>query len=219
MSYRYEDVEQATLEQAEREAMQRPEPCHMYDDRLYTTHAPVISWAVNGDDLLEQSNYLMVTKHLTDVAGVDDQLVIEGTMRDWAVGELRQTFVRVRDEFGAFTRVWREAVSIALYLRDTYPVFDEEDHCNLEFSQWTNQVEQAMAEASADYEFLDGEKYLLLQNLAIGDLQMSDAIEYHGCPDDEQLLGAYKHARDVYYGDLAYDHFTAQITGQGVFSL
>lgn len=218
-SYRYQSVDRETLEQAAREALVRPEPSHMNDRRLYVTHAPVISWAVNGDDLAEQSNYLQVTQYLTDLAGADDQLVIEGNMRDWAVGPMRQTFVQVRDEAGTFTHVWREAVAIALYLRDTYPVFDEEDFAALEFSQWTKQVEEAMKDAAYEYADIDGEHHLLLQNLAIGDLQIEGAIEHHGCPENDQLLSAYVAARDTFYGDLAREHDTAQIDGQGAFTL
>jgi hypothetical protein len=219
MTYRYESVDRETLEQAAREALERPEPSHMRDSRLYVTHAPVISWAVNGDDLVEQSNYLTVTKYLTDLAGTDDQLVIDAQMQDWAVGPLRQTFVQVRNEVGAFTHVWREAVAIALYLRDKYPVFDDEDHSALEFSLWTKQVEEAMAEATYEYVDLDGDKHLLLQNLAIGDLQIEGAIEHHGCPENDALLDAYVTARDTYYGDLAREHAFAQIDGQGALAL
>lgn len=215
----YQDVDEETLERAEAEAMERPEPCHMWDERLYTTHAPVISWAVNGDDLLAQSNYLTVTAHLTDLAGADDEQVIDAQIRDWAVGSLRQTFVQVRDEAGAFTRVWREAVGIALFLRDNYPVFDEADFSELEFGSWTKQVEERMAYATEDYDEVDGERYLLLQNLAIGDLQTADQIEYHGCPEDDVLLAAYRAARDTYYGDLGREQMDAQIAGQGALSL
>ena len=219
MSYTYRPVDRATLEQAEREAMVRPEPSHMGDKRLYTTHAPVISWAVNGDDLVEQSNYLAVTTYLAGLAGSEDQMVIDATMNDWAVGPMRQTFVQVRDDAGVFTHVWRESVAIALYLRDTYPVFDEADYVALEFSVWTKQVDEAMAEATYEYADLDGAAHAVLQTLAIGDLQTVGEVDYHACPEQDVLLDAYRAARDTYYGDMAHAHFVAQIDGQGVLAL
>lgn len=216
MSYEYEQPTRAELEQAEAEAMVRPDPCSMFDERLYTTHAPVIDWAVNSGDHAAESNYTLITQHLIEVAGPDDRAVIEGTMSDWLVGPLKQTFVQVRDDEGTFTRVWMEAVAIALYLRDCYPLFDEDDVSAREFDAWTNQVDQEMEYATSDFVDVDGaDLHTKLCYVAIGDLQEAGSVDYLGCPDRAELVEAYAKARDTYYGDLALEQMQAQIPGQG----
>lgn len=220
MSYEYTEPSLSDLEKAEQEAMVRPEPCYMRDERLYTTHGPVISWAERGGEEIPESNYLLVTAHLSEIAGPDDRMVIDGTFSDWAVGSLRMTFVQVRDDAGEFTRVWKEAVAIALYLRDVHPVFDDDDVSQREWESWTKFVDGEMAHVTEDWADVDGEDlHSKLCYTAIGDLQDSGAIDYYSYPDRAELQDAYRNARNTYYTDVAQLHLGAQIAGQGALSL
>ena len=82
-----DDVTDEMLQQAAREGLTQPSDSAMWDERLYTTHAATLTWAVNGDDLLEESNYLTVLDYLQGVAGDDaDEHVIDSTVSHWAVG-------------------------------------------------------------------------------------------------------------------------------------
>jgi hypothetical protein len=96
------DFDPEHLAKAAEEALTRPSNSAMWDDRLYSTHGPVIGWAERGDDLVEESNYLMALDRLRAAADdgredteVSDEHVIDATIRDWLVGSLRQVFVQV----------------------------------------------------------------------------------------------------------------------------
>lgn len=155
----HDEIDNETLERAEREALVRPSNSAMWDERLYTTHAPVMSWAERGDDILAESNYLMILEQLRGVAAWEDrdnqetpdEYVIDATISDWLVGSLRQIFVRVRDEAGEYTHVFRESVRIALELRD-YPVFNESDYSEREWAEWERQFDDALSDARNEYE-------------------------------------------------------------------
>jgi hypothetical protein len=143
---------------AESEAMQRPSNSAMWDDRLYVTHVPVMSWAERGDDILSESNYLTALDMLRGAADIDsDEHVIDATISDWLVGSLRQIFVQTRTDDGAFTPAFREAVAIAYALRD-YPVLDESDYSEREFEEFERQFADALNDAQNDYERLCEER-------------------------------------------------------------
>lgn len=147
MPYMSDTVTDEDMTQAATEAFVRPRPSSMWDERLYTSHAPVMSWAERGDDFLAESNYRAALELLTVAAGDDaDDHVIDATISDWLVGSLRQIFVQARDESGAFTPVWREAVRIAYALKD-YPVLDESDLSERESAEFDRQLEDALWQA------------------------------------------------------------------------
>lgn len=148
----YLDIDEDTLARAEREAMERPSNSAMWDERLYNTHAPVMSWAERGDDIAEESNYRSALRIITETAGKDvDDHVIDATISDWLVGSLRQIFVQVRDADGSFTPAWREAVNIALGLQD-YPLVDDADYSDREHAEYERQYADAIGDARNDYE-------------------------------------------------------------------
>lgn len=195
MHYTSDELSIEQLQQAEREALTRPSNSAMWDDRLYGTHAPVISWAERGDDLLAESNYLCVLEHLQAVAVWEDrdnqetadEYVIDATISDWLVGSLRQVFVQVRDEDGAYTHVFREAVAIALELRDCYPVFNESDYSEREWAAYEVALEDAIDSAAA--------------KLALDRYVDSDA-ELYDTDDSEELQGRIKERTYELVSDL-----------------
>lgn len=132
------------LEKAAREALTQPSHSAMWDDRLYRTHGPVVSWCPQGDDLLSLSNFVRIGEDLTGLAGEeDDGDVFEANVGHWLVGSLAQLWVRVRDESGEFTPAFCEAVAIAQAL-DAYPVYDEDDYSRREWEAFEETVWEAL---------------------------------------------------------------------------
>lgn len=188
-----EDIDNGTLEEAEREAREsRPSNSAMWDDRLYLTHFPVLSWAERGDDILSESNYLMALELLKGAevhdervrvpgnderAGdIDDSDVIDATISDWLVGSLRQIFVRSRAVVDdTFTGAWKEAVSIASALQ-SYPVLDDSDFSEREWKAFEtdadNALEHARHETDTDTEFA---AYISI----VWDVASNDGFEEH----------------------------------------
>ena len=155
----YSEDELATIEDcdiAAREALVRPSDAAFWDDRLYTSHVPVLSWADRSDDVLSESNFHTVLAELQDFdRGLEDvdyagdaADVFEASVSHWAVGSLRQIWVRVYVAGSEeYTVAFRRAVSIALYLRDDYPVFDDDDLSTREFEAHEETLELALHDA------------------------------------------------------------------------
>lgn len=146
------DIDDETLTEAAKEALQRPSDAAFWDERLYTTHGLTFGWADRGDDLLAESNYHVALSAIRDAAGEDaDDHVIDGSVSHWLVGSMRQLFVQVRDDSGAFTAAWREAVACGLALQD-YPILDESDYSERESNEYWRQYADALGDARNDYE-------------------------------------------------------------------
>lgn len=148
MAYnRADDISDEDLAQAEKEAFARPSDASFWDERMYDTHAPVMSWADRGDDLLEASNFHAALAILTDAdTGEDDPHVFDASVSHWLVGSLQQIWVRARDDSGAFTPAWRTAVAIAFALQE-YPVLDESDLSERESEAFDTQFDDALWQA------------------------------------------------------------------------
>jgi hypothetical protein len=217
------DLDRRTLERAEKEGLERPSNSSMWDPRLFETHAATLSWAERGDDLAEESNYLKVLEHLRDLAGEDaDEHIIDASIRDWAVGSLRQLFVQTRDSEGEFTLAFCEVVAIAIALRDEYPIWDEQDYNDREFYRWQSNVLEELRHVAADDE-LDEKLTEQLIDAAVTVLQEDGDLDYLSVPDRATLTDAYRRAtqdaRDEYYTALGTAHMTTQIEGQGSLAL
>lgn len=97
-------------------ALVRPSDFGRFDARLYSTHAPVYSWAENSGDLLDESNHATILADLEGTAShqayrtdielrtIDEDSdesddyesdVFNAFVRHWAVGPCSQIFVRV----------------------------------------------------------------------------------------------------------------------------
>jgi hypothetical protein len=208
------EMDNETLERAEREAMQRPGPCGIWDDRLYNTHAPVIGWAERGDDLMEESNYLTVLAHLQGIAVHDDgdaqpegnDYVIDATMGHWLVGSLRQVFVRVRDDAGEFTQVWVEAVGTVTFLREDYPLFDESDYSEREWARFEENLEDALIYAAREFVWDDNDDVTEIRERVYTQMHDGNLDLFVGGDDplDESAAEeAYLVARQAHFEGLA----------------
>lgn len=91
------EIDEDTLREYAENGLERPRDAMFRDDRCHTTHVPVVGWAEHGDDILEESNFL-VAKGLIEGAAEDDEHVFEGSARHWLVGSLRQVWVQVYEE-------------------------------------------------------------------------------------------------------------------------
>lgn len=168
----YRHLSDEDLREAAKEALERPSDAAFWDERLYTTHAPVLAWADRGDDLIAESNYLRVLEDLTAHAANAEHFdaeaheweeccrqegtaypgnceraegyLIDASIGHWLVGSLRQLFVQVYEDDGeTFTHVWREAVEIAYALRD-YPIYDEDDFNEREWEEFERVLGEAL---------------------------------------------------------------------------
>jgi hypothetical protein len=154
MNYTTEDFDDDDYRKAADEALTRPSDASFWDDRLYTTHAPVLSWADRGDDLIAESNFHTVLAHLTEIAAEagEGDAVFDGSVSHWLVGSLKQVYVQVYDGEGGFTRTFKEAVCVAHGLRD-YPVFDEQDWSTREWEQNERLFDETLSEVADRHEF------------------------------------------------------------------
>lgn len=205
-----EEWDLATIEEcdmAAREALKRPSDAAFWDRRLYTSHVPTLSWADRSDDILAESNFYTVLEDLQaydrgleDVDYVGDMAdVFDGSVSHWAVGSLRQIYVRVYldDESTEYTVAFRRAVHIALKLRDEYPVFDESDYSEREWKAFEKDVEDALAYAQRDYD--DDDVHLVtdatqrfFDRISTGDLYPGE----NGSCDWDEVATLYREARE-----------------------
>lgn len=88
-----------TLNEIATKCLERPSDAMFWDDRLFTTHGALFSWAELGDDILEESNYKSALSLILGAAGDDaDERVIDGTVRHFACGSLRTIYVQVYEK-------------------------------------------------------------------------------------------------------------------------
>jgi hypothetical protein len=151
---RPEEIDTDTLVKHADAALTRPSDYAAWDDRWYTTHGCVATWADRGDDILAESNYHAMLAALNGAVAHDETGASEARGDDvedssashWAVGSLRQLMVRVRDDAGEFTPAFREAVACALALQE-YPLLDESDYSERETEAWFKTFDLALDDA------------------------------------------------------------------------
>jgi hypothetical protein len=126
-----------TLVRAATEALTRPDSYFTSDDNLFWTHGITLG-THRDDDTMGVSNYACVTRDMTEVFPAD---VYEQHFSHWAVGYGQSLVVRVlRDadddiEPGNITAAFAAITSIATWLRDDYPLYDESDYSEREYAE------------------------------------------------------------------------------------
>ena len=216
MSYdQYGVPDTDVLERTAVEALTRPSDAAFWDDRLYTSHGATLSWAERGDDILEESNYLMALEAIQGAAGDDaDEHVIDASVSHWLVGSLRQIFVQVRDDAGDFTPAWIEAVTIGLYLKEDYPVLDESDFSEREWEAYASNLDDAVNSIENDFDEDENVKAITAyahEHEYFGETfgQLSN-----GEVSWEDVGESWAEAREAFYLERAQEAQDAQIEGQ-----
>jgi hypothetical protein len=218
-----EDIDRDTLEKAAREGFERPANAAFWDDRCYTTHVPVLSWADRSDDVLDESNYHTALAMLAGAVAHDESGASEergddfhdGSSSHWLVGSLRQIWVRVyvSDEWEhqesdarEFTPAFIEAVRIALSLQD-YPILDESDYSEREYAAWEAVTDDALDTAARDHVDSDTERALFYWLVTAVEPYRD---ELHECgfpdPDWDRVAELYATARGDHFEWLAARH-------------
>lgn len=206
-------IDRDTLEQAAREALTRPDHYAAFDDRWYTTHGCVMQWADRADDVLAESNYLVMVDRLNaaiahDETGASEARgddVEDSSARHFAYGSVRELFVRVRDDEGAFTPAFIAAVEIRLWLRD-HSMLDESDFSDREYAAWEAAMDDAIDSAARDHRATDtAQDEQVIYYLLTTDRESYDLMDC-GFPDPDYDLvhKIYGEARDYYFAWLAY---------------
>jgi hypothetical protein len=200
------NVDIDTLVEYAESGLERPSDAAFWDERLYSTHAPVIGWAERGDDILEESNYLSALDLIRGAAGEDvEEHVIDATVGHWLVGSLRQLFVQVYEDESReeFTQAFIEAVEIAEGLKD-YPVVDESDYSEREWKQYEENLSEALDDAQRQYDLDTDEEAQAIRD-AFYDVQ-GDRLPWDGVDVSwDAVEELYREVRD--------EHFTALVLG------
>ncbi|MFE9254054.1 hypothetical protein [Streptomyces sp. NPDC006879] len=116
-------LDRDTLTEIAERCLTRPSDALFFDDRLFTTHGAMFSWAELGDDILEESNYLSALSLIEGAAGdFADTHVIDGTSRHFACGSLRTIYVQVYETY-------EEECECA-------PTWQHEDECERDEDSW-----------------------------------------------------------------------------------
>lgn len=131
----------ATILQFAEEALERPSDSVWYDDRLWNTHTFMFASAPDSNDLVSQSNYRTLLRDLH--AAYPRQITASG-FGHWTYSHYDALLVQVVYSNGEITPGFAEAVEIALYLRDEYPLWDDNDHSELEMWIWTTAITDAV---------------------------------------------------------------------------
>lgn len=125
------EFDEDTLAKAAQHALTKPDDYWASDDRWFTSHGLVTSWADRQTDLLAESNYLTALKIIQSAAAeLADTHVIDTSASHWGRGSMRQLMVQVYNDPGnpesGYTEAFQAAVSCALALQE-YAVLDETD--------------------------------------------------------------------------------------------
>lgn len=205
------EVDTDVLERAAAESLTRPSDASFWDDRLFTTHGATLSWAERGDDILEESNYLMAEEAIRAAAGDDaDEHVIDATIKHWLVGSLRQLFVQVRDDAGDFTPAWIEAVTIGVGLKEDYSVLNESDYSEREYAVYEANLAEAVNSVENDY---DEDQNVAEITAYAHEYNYFESVEYSEVDWDDVKSG-WVAAREAYYAERGSAVLNAQIEGQ-----
>ncbi|WJN63170.1 hypothetical protein [Streptomyces phage phiScoe44] len=200
------NVDIDTLVEYAESGLERPSDAAFWDERLYSTHAPVIGWAERGDDILEESNYLSALDLIQGAAGEDvEEHVIDATVGHWLVGSLRQLFVQVYEDETReeFTQAFIEAVEIAEGLK-SYPVVDESDYSEREWKRYEENLSEALDDAQRQYDLDTDEEAQAIRD-AFYDVQ-GDRLPWDGVDVSwDAVEELYREVRD--------EHFTALVLG------
>ncbi|AGM12095.1 hypothetical protein SEA_GODPOWER_73 [Streptomyces phage Godpower] len=203
------NVDIDTVQEYADNALERPSDAAFWDERCYSTHAPVIGWADRGDDILEESNYHSA-KALIEGAATEDEHVFEGSAGHWLVGSLSQVWVQVYETRPECSTIGceEEAEYLATYRLTSY---EEEGFCEehrtgledtflaqllgIEFEDFPREFTAAFIEA---VEIQEG-----LKDYPIVD--ESDYSEREWARFEENLDEALREARSEYEDDTTAD--------------
>jgi len=177
-----------------KECLKRPDDFGWFggDEMFVTWSFAGINLAVNSDDVLQESNFHVISKDLMD--RFPDDFDIAG-VKHWAVGPMDQLRVRVlknegKIEYDNLTEAfhalmeWHDAL-------ESYPVADESDLYEREYEAevkdvaWRLQYTEPLKyliHVAGDYEELAGD--------LIYEINQSDYTSYHEPASDEELLEA-----------------------------
>lgn len=184
------DLTDADLITAANQALTRPGSFGYYGDLdLFSTWG--LTFTQHRDsDALGRSNYRRIMEDLTALASRDGDdptaYVDEVHCSHWAHGWVDHIAVRVLidpDEPvtpNNITAVFRHAAETARYLREDYPVYDETDYSDLEFSEWDAYFTEEWDSMIARWDTDDGPEPT--------DQEREDAHEYYLSEVDSREL-------------------------------
>jgi hypothetical protein len=175
-----------------KECLKRPDDFGWFgdDDMFVTWSFAGINHAVNSDDVLQKSNFGVISRDLMERFPDDFDIV---GVKHWAVGSMDQLRVRVLKNDGPVTlenlteafdalMEWHEALM-------DYPIADEMDFSELEYDQLINDVAYRLQYDSNLKGFIFAEGgYEELAGDLIYEINQYGYCSYSEPPSDEELL-------------------------------
>ena len=119
-------VDTAALISAATSALKRPSESHWSDEEMWVTHTMMFqtpAWWLTEDYIVDQANYRAVLRDLSENYPDD---VSDSTFGHWTYSTYQAIKVRVLDENGGVTKAFADAYGTYLFIKEQYPVYDEE---------------------------------------------------------------------------------------------
>lgn len=214
INVRKREIDPATLARYATASLTQPKDFARLWAPAYDTHGCVASWAERGDDLLAESNYLMMVQACEGGVAWDESAetrqdetgepdVLDAADRHWAVGSLRTLYVRVyTDETRTtYTGAFLQAAQCIRAMED-YPILDESDYSERECAAWYAELDDAIGYATRNgerHEETDREaiRAALLARLASdGD---REGVTFGESVDHDVILALWAEAVDTFY--------------------
>lgn len=148
-----ERLDESTLVDAARDALQAPGDSFWSDDEMWVTHTLMFATPdieLTDDYLYEYSNYRVVLAEL-EAAYPND--VEAATFGHWTYSRFVCIKIRVLDDAGQITGAFAKAFAITEQVAD-YPIYDEQDYMELEMECQEAEVKRWAQDAGVDADWV-----------------------------------------------------------------
>lgn len=172
--------------------LERPSNSSWHDDELWNTHTFMFAYAPDADDLIGQSNYECILEDLSTAYARHRGAIESGTFGHWTYSHYAAIKVKVCYANGEIHPAFADAATIAISLRDEYPLYSEDHHSELEVKEWERAIGEETDWTCRDSELeeipgLLGDDEILDDTKA--ELFRADVLEYLSDPERSELIG------------------------------
>jgi hypothetical protein len=150
-SWEWDALDHDAIVSAAVEALTRPSNSGWWDEEMYVTHTLMFSTpdpSLTDDYTIGASNLRCIAE---DMRAAYPHAVEESSFGHWTYSRFLALKVRVIDSHGRIHPAFVDAMAIAWSLERDYPLYNDEDHSNLEWEIWESTVASALADVRAGY--------------------------------------------------------------------
>lgn len=174
LSSDWETPDDETLIKLALEALERPSDSIWFDPELWDTHTTLFHHAPDSDDTIAESNHRSILRDLSSAYARFPGAISEDSFGHWTYSRFNTIKIRVLYSNGEIHPAFTDAITIAIALRDNYPLYDDSDYSELESEYWDKAIMEeaphSISRALEEREIELSESDLLLFN--------NDVIEY-----------------------------------------